>query len=83
MRTKLTIGIIAVAAIMMALGPVLVGVHQASARITQETTCTNHNGDVIGSSCPGSSAGPGQGHTESSTCNHNPSSTTRCPPGQN
>jgi hypothetical protein len=64
----------------------------ASAKIIPGTpgtppTCTNHNGDVIGSSCPGSSAGPGLGHTfnpgSPPTCNHNPSSTTSCPPGQN
>ena len=60
-----------------------------SAKITQETTpptCTNHKGQVIGSSCPGSSSGPGQGHTftpGTTACRHNPSSPTNYPPGQN
>jgi hypothetical protein len=89
MKSEKTLtAIIAVAAALVFAGaPMLT--HSASAKITQETnppTCTNHNGDVIGSSCPGSSSGPGHGHTfnpGSTTCHHNPSSTTSCPPGHN
>jgi hypothetical protein len=61
MYTKLTIGIITVAAIMMALGPVLVGVHQASAKHAQTQTCTSSNG-----ANSGTSGGSCQGNSESS-----------------
>jgi hypothetical protein len=86
-KTIALFAIVAATLAFVAVAPSLI--NSASARITQETTpptCTNHNGDVIGSNCPGSSSGPGQGHTftpGTTTCNHNPSSTTSCPPGQN
>jgi hypothetical protein len=89
MQTKTKLGLFAIVAIglaSVAAAPSLIG--NASAKITPgETTpptCTNHNGDVIGTSCPGSSAGPGNGHTftpGTHTCNSNPQQ--KCPPGQN
>ncbi|HXS59196.1 MAG TPA: hypothetical protein VN703_00090 [Candidatus Sulfopaludibacter sp.] len=75
-KTTSTIIVVMVAAVGMAISPSLIS--SASASITPGH-CTNHNGDNIGPSCPGSSADPGQGHTQ--TCNSNP--TGKCPGGQN
>jgi len=75
-QTKIILAIVIIAGATLVLAPGLIG--SASARITAGH-CENHNGDTIGSSCPGRSSDPGQGHTQ--TCNANP--TDRCPPGQN
>jgi hypothetical protein len=78
-KTTTTIALFAIVAATLAFVAVAPSlINSASAKITPGG-CTNHNGDVIGSTCPGSSANPGQGHTQ--TCNSNP--TGKCPAGQN
>ena len=85
MQTKTkTIALFAIVAAALAFVAVAPGlINSASARITpaQPPSCTNHNGDTIGTTCPGSSASPGQGHEQNpGTCAQNPQN--KCPPGQ-
>jgi hypothetical protein len=80
MQTKTTtlalFAIVAATLAFVAVAPSLI--NSASAAITPGG-CTNRQGTDVGSTCPGSSAGPGQGHIQK--CNSNPSG--KCPPGQN
>jgi hypothetical protein len=80
MQTKTkTIGLFAIVAATLAFVAVAPSlINSASAAITQGG-CTNRQGVDVGTTCPGHSAGPGQGHIQK--CNSNPAN--KCPPGQN